>query len=111
MESTANIGNQCGERWKGIGSRYARSEKAQGGGPERCIWLKRNRTADLGAQEDFPDAERLVKRLVARELILSCCARCRAASVADGDAEKYQLTRNRVRLAEPTGVFSGRGPH
>jgi len=29
------------------------NEKAQGGGPERCIWLKRNRTADLGAQEGF----------------------------------------------------------
>jgi len=48
------------------------SEKAQGGGPERCIWLKRNRTADpRGRKKDFPDAERLVKRLVARELILS----------------------------------------
>jgi transposase len=32
----STIGNQCGERWKGIGSRYARSEKAQSGGPERC---------------------------------------------------------------------------
>src|ERR1700681_4317329 len=42
MESTANIGNQCGKRWKGTGSRYARSEKAQGGGPEGCIWRRRS---------------------------------------------------------------------
>ena len=37
MESTANIGNQFGKRWSGIGSRYASSEKAQVGGQERCI--------------------------------------------------------------------------
>ena len=29
-------------RWNGIGSRYARSEKGQGGGRERCIWQKRS---------------------------------------------------------------------
>src|SRR6266849_3677491 len=46
MESTAQY-------WKpvwGALERYWKpvNEKAQGGGPERCIWLKRNRTADLG---------------------------------------------------------------
>jgi hypothetical protein len=36
MESTAQYWKPVGKRWKGIGSRCARSEKAQGGGPERC---------------------------------------------------------------------------
>ena len=51
-----------------------------------------------GRKRDFPDAERLVKRLVARELTLSF--------VPDGEQRlwrtvmrrKYQLTRNRVQL-------------
>jgi transposase len=51
-----------------------------------------------GRKKDFPDAERLVKRLVARELTLSF--------VPDGEQRlwrtvmrrKYQLTRDRVRL-------------
>jgi hypothetical protein len=50
----------------------------------------------LGRKKDFPDAERLVKRLVARELTLSF--------VPDGEQRlwrtvmrrKYQLTRDRV---------------
>jgi hypothetical protein len=50
----------------------------------------------LGRKKDFPDAERLVKRLVARELTLSL--------VPDGEQRlwrtvmrrKYQLTRDRV---------------
>ena len=64
-----------------------------------------------GRKKDFPDAERLVKRLVARELTLALCARCRAASVADGDAEKVPVDAQPSAAAEPTGVFSGRGPH
>ena len=32
-----------------------------------------------GRKRDFPDAERLVKRLVAREFDSELCARCRAA--------------------------------
>jgi hypothetical protein len=41
MESTAQY-------WKGIGSRYARSEKGQGGGPARCIWRRHNPIAGGG---------------------------------------------------------------
>jgi transposase len=52
----------------------------------------------MGRKKDFPDAERLVKRLVAQELILSF--------VPDGEQRlwrtvtrrKHQLTRNRVQL-------------
>jgi hypothetical protein len=42
MESTAQYWRPSGKRWNGIGSRYARSEKGQGGGRERCIWHKRS---------------------------------------------------------------------
>jgi len=46
MESTAQYWKtSCGERWKGIEAVTREARKAQGGGPERCIWLKRNRTA------------------------------------------------------------------
>jgi len=41
-----NIGNQFGKHWNGTGNRYARSAKGQAEGPERCIWRRRNRTAD-----------------------------------------------------------------
>src|SRR5713226_3509641 len=43
-----NIGNQCGKRWKDIGNRYARREKAQGGSLERRIWRRRYPIADDG---------------------------------------------------------------
>jgi len=38
---------------KGIGSRYAEKREGARRRSERCIWLKRHRTADLGAQEGF----------------------------------------------------------
>src|SRR6267142_2010612 len=39
------------------------------------------------------------------------CARCRAASVADGDAEKVPIDARSRATAEPIGVSPGRGPH
>ena len=48
MESTARYWNPCGKHWRGIGSQYERSEKAQGGGPARCIWRRRYPIADDG---------------------------------------------------------------
>ncbi len=39
-------GAECGEHWNGIGSRSARSAKAQGGSLERCIWRRRYPIAD-----------------------------------------------------------------
>jgi hypothetical protein len=41
MESTAQYWKPGGKRWKGIGSRYARSEKTHAGGREHCIWPRR----------------------------------------------------------------------
>jgi len=64
-----------------------------------------------GRKKDFLDAERLVKRLVARELTRSF--------VPDGEQrlwrtvtrKKYQLRRERGRLQNQIGVSFGRGAH
>src|SRR5260370_9568477 len=48
MESTAQYWKPVWEALEGIGSRYARSEKARAGGPERCIWPRRSPIAHAG---------------------------------------------------------------
>jgi transposase len=51
-----------------------------------------------GRKKDFPDAERLVKRLVANELILSFVPDAEQRLWRTVMRRKYQLTRNRVQL-------------
>jgi transposase len=51
-----------------------------------------------GRKKDFPDAERLVKRLVADELILSFVPDTEQRLWRTVTRRKYQLTRNHVRL-------------
>jgi len=51
-----------------------------------------------GRKKDFPDAERLVKRLVADELILSFVPDAEPRLWRTVTRRKYQLTRNKVRL-------------
>jgi len=51
-----------------------------------------------GRKKDFPDAERLVKRLVAQELILSFVPNAEQRLWRTVMRRKYQLTRNRVQL-------------
>src|SRR5438094_241601 len=51
-----------------------------------------------GAEKDFPDAERLVKRLVANELTLSFVPAAEQRLWRTVMRGKYQLTRNRVQL-------------
>jgi transposase len=51
-----------------------------------------------GRKRDFPDAERLVKRLVARELILSFVPDAEQRLWRTVTRRKYQLTRDHVRL-------------
>jgi len=97
MESTAILETSVGsarEVWK----RYARSEKAQAAGLERALPGAINR--GRRGRKRIPRCERLVKRASGRELTLSFGARCRTTSVANGDAEKYQLTRDRAGIAE-----------
>ena len=51
-----------------------------------------------GRKKDFPDAERLVKRLVGRELILSFVPDAEQRLWRTVTRRKYQLTRNKVQL-------------
>ena len=51
-----------------------------------------------GRKRDFPDAERLVKRLVAQELVLSFVPDPEPRLWRTLTRTKYQLTRNRVQL-------------
>src|SRR5215469_6251933 len=51
-----------------------------------------------GRKKDFPDAERLVKRLVANELTLSFVPDTEQRLWRTVMRRKYQLTRNRVQL-------------
>src|SRR5216683_817734 len=51
-----------------------------------------------GRKKDFPDAERLVKRLVANELILSFVPRAKKRLWRTVTHKKYQLRCDRVRL-------------
>src|SRR2546429_2824795 len=51
-----------------------------------------------GRKKDFPDAERLVKRLVANELSLSFVPDAEQRLWRTVMRRKYQLTRNRVQL-------------
>lgn len=99
MESTAQywkpVWGALERLWKPI------RQKREGAGPMsgalHLAQAQSNR-GPQGRKKDFPDAERLVKRLVARELTLSF--------VPDPDQRlwrtvmrrKYQLTRNRVQL-------------
>ena len=88
----------CGY-WRGTGGQSARSGKEQTRSRERYIWRKHNRIAGRGGRKkDFPDAERLVKRLVANELTLSFVPDAEQRLWRTVMRRKYQLTRNRVQL-------------
>ena len=67
--------------------------------PRRSALHKRSRIGELAGEEDFPDAERLVKRLVAQELTLSFVPD-RTAAVADRDAP--QVLRSRAAACNST---------
>ena len=51
-----------------------------------------------GRKRDFPDAERLVRRLVAQELVLSFVPDAEQRLWRTVTRRKYQLTRNRVQV-------------
>src|SRR5271157_6242863 len=58
----------------------------------------RSNRGPRGRKKDFPDAERLVKRLVAQELSLSFVPDAEQRLWRTVMRRKYQLTRNRVQL-------------
>ena len=64
-----------------------------------------------GRKRDFPDAERLVKRLVAQELTLSFVPDAEQRLWRTVTRKKYQLRCDRIRLQKPAGVSSGRSSY
>jgi transposase len=99
MESTAQYWQPV---W-GTLERYWRPtcQKREGAGPMsgtlHLAQAQSNR-GRRGRKKDFPDAERLVKRLVANELILSFVPDAEQRLWRTVMRRKYQVTRNRVQL-------------
>ena len=99
MESTAQywkpVWGALERYWKPICTKHA------GAGPMsgmlHLAQAQSNR-APRGRKNDFGDAERLVKRLVARELVLSFVPDPEQRLWRTVTRTKYQLTRNRVQL-------------
>ena len=99
MESTAQYWKPVWEAleryWKPI--REKREGASRRSGTLHLAQAQSNR-GPRGRKKDFPDAERLVKRLVARELTLSFVPDAEQRLWRTVMRRKYQLTRDRVRL-------------
>src|SRR6266536_925566 len=99
MESTAQYWKPVWEAleryWKLICQK--RKGASRRSGTLHLAQAQSNR-ARRGRKRDFPDAERLVKRLVARELTLSFVPDTEQRLWRTVTRRKYQLTRDRVRL-------------
>lgn len=99
MESTAQYWRPV---WEAL-ERYWRPirRKREGAGPMsgalHLAQAQSNRGA-RGRKKDFPDAERLVKRLVAQELILSFVPDTEQRLWRTVMRRKYQVTRSRVQV-------------
>jgi transposase len=99
MESTAQYWKPV---WEGLERSWKPScQKREGAGPMsgalHLAQAQSNR-GPRGRKKDFPDAERLVKRLVAQELILSFVPDAEQRLWRTVMRRKYQLTRDRVQL-------------
>jgi transposase len=99
MESTAQYWKPVWETleryWKPL--RQKREGAGQMSGTLHLAQAQSNR-GPQGRKKDFPDAERLVRRLVARELTLSFVPDVEQRLWRTVMRRKYQLTRNRVQL-------------
>jgi transposase len=99
MESTAQYWKPVWEAleryWKPI--REKREGARRKSGTLHLAQAQSNRER-RGRKRDFPDAERLVKRLVARELTLSFVPDAEQRLWRTVTRKKYQLRRDRVRL-------------
>src|SRR6202163_1830054 len=99
MESTAQYWKPV---WEAL-ERYWKPlrQKQEGAGPMsgtlHLAQAQSNR-GPRGRKRDFPDAEHLVKRLVAHELTLSFVPDAEQRLWRTVTRRKYQLTRNRVQL-------------
>src|SRR5258706_6002993 len=99
MESTAQywrpVWEALEQHWRPV--RRARAGASPVSGTLHLAQAQSNRGAG-GRKRDFPDAERLVKRLVAQELTLSFVPDAEQRLWRTVMRRKYQVTRNRVQL-------------
>ena len=99
MESTAQYWRPVWETleryWKPL--RQKREGAGRRSGTLHLAQAQSNREP-RGCKKDFPDAERLVKRPVARELTLSFVPAAEQRLWRTMTRREYQLTRDRVRL-------------
>ena len=99
MESTAQYWRPVWEAleqyWRPV--RRTRAGASPVSGTLHLAHAQSNRGAG-GRKRDFPDAERLVKRLVAQELTLSFVPDAEQRLWRTVMRRKYQITRNRVQL-------------
>lgn len=98
MESTAQYWRPV---WDLLERHWAPARRGQPGAPPTAGMLHlaqaQSNRGPLGRKKDFPDAERLVRRLVAGELILSFVPDAEQRLWRTVTRRKYQLTCNRVQ--------------
>src|SRR2546425_4347003 len=99
MESTAQYWRPVWEalelHWRPL--RRTREGARAMSGTLHLAQAQSNRGAG-GRKKDFPDAERLVKRLIAQELTLSFVPNAEQRLWRTVMRRRYQITRNRVQL-------------
>src|SRR5829696_1219913 len=99
MESTAQYWRPV---WEALEQHWRPRRCARDGAPRRAGTLHlaqaQSNRGPGGRKKDFPDAERLVKRLVAQELTLSFVPDTEQRLWRTVMRRKYQITRNRVQL-------------
>jgi transposase len=99
MESTAQYWRPVWKRWNSIGAPgVARATARRGLAGTLHLAQAQSNRGPGGRKKDFPDAERLVKRLVAQELTLSFVPDAEQRLWRTVMRRKYQVTRNRVQL-------------
>src|ERR1035437_6263189 len=62
------------------------------------------------AEEGFPRCGTTGEAARGPRAEIELCARCRTATVADGDAQKVPVDSRPGTVTEPTGESAGRGP-
>jgi transposase len=99
MESTAQYWRPV---WEALEQHWRPQRRARDGAPRLAGTLHlaqaQSNRGPGGLKRDFPDAERLVKRLVAQELTLSFVPDTEQRLWRTVMRRKYQITRNRVQL-------------
>ena len=99
MESTAQYWRPV---WEALEEHWRPRRRARAGAPLLSGTLHlaqaQSNRGPGGRKKDFPDAERLVKRLVAQELTLSFVPDAEQRLWRTVMRRKFQITRNRVQL-------------